>query len=53
MKNKRSISQYSLLLVGCVFGLGGGGVAWIAGRHGLASAAWAGTAGLAAWAVYR
>jgi heavy metal translocating P-type ATPase len=47
VKNKRSISQYSLLLVGCVFGLGGGGVAWIAGRHGLASAAWAGTAGLA------
>jgi heavy metal translocating P-type ATPase len=41
------LSPSSLLLAGCVLGLGGGGVAWIAGRHGLEDALWAGTAGLA------
>ena len=35
-----------MFLIVCVLGLGGGGAAWIEGRHPLANALWAGTAGL-------
>ncbi len=41
------LSPLTLLLLGCLAGLGGGGAAWIAGRHGLGDALWAATAALA------
>jgi heavy metal translocating P-type ATPase len=41
------INPALLLLSACVIGLTGGGGAWFAGRHVLAAALWAGTAGLA------
>jgi heavy metal translocating P-type ATPase len=41
------ISPITLLLLGCVIGLGGGGAAWIAGRPALGDALWAATAALA------
>lgn len=47
MTKRRPISLTTLLLFGCVVGLSGGGVAWLAGRHGLGDVLWAGTAGLA------
>jgi heavy metal translocating P-type ATPase len=46
MIDLRPIRPATLLLTGCLLGLGGGGAAWIAGRHLLADALWAGTAGL-------
>jgi heavy metal translocating P-type ATPase len=47
MKDLRPIRPATLFLMACVLGLGSGGAAWIAGRHPLAGALWAGTAGLA------
>ena len=47
MKDLRPIRPATLFLMACVLGLGSGGAAWIAGRHPLADALWAGTAGLA------
>ena len=41
------LSPLTFLLLGCLAGLGGGGAAWIAGRHGLGDALWATTAALA------
>ena len=41
------LSPLTLLLLGCLAGLGGGGAAWIAGTHGLGDALWAATAALA------
>ena len=47
MKQLRPITLTTLLLFGCLIGLSSGAVAWLAGRHGLGEAFWAGTAGLA------
>ena len=47
MKKHLPFSPLTLLLLGCVVGLSGGGAAWITGRHELGDALWAGTAGLA------
>jgi heavy metal translocating P-type ATPase len=46
MKNIRRTSSATLFLVACALGLSSGGVAWLAGRHWLADALWAGTASL-------
>lgn len=46
MKKLPPMSSATLFLMACVLGLGSGGAAWIAGRHPLADALWAGTAGL-------
>src|SRR5438128_1091469 len=46
MKKLLPMSSATLLLMVCVLGLGGGGAAWIEGRHTLANALWVGTAGL-------
>jgi len=41
-----SVSRTWLLLATCIVGLGAGATAWVAGRHGVAHAAWAATAGV-------
>ena len=46
MKKLLPMSSATLFLMACVLGLSSGGAAWIAGRHPLADALWAGTAGL-------
>ena len=47
MKKRVAVSSAMVILSGCVLGLSGGGAAWIAGRHQIAEALWAGVAGLA------
>jgi len=46
MKKLLPMSSATLYLMVCVLGLGGGGAAWIEGRHPLANALWAATASL-------
>ncbi len=46
MKKLLPMSSAILFLMASVLGLGSGGAAWIAGKHPLADALWAGTAGL-------
>ena len=41
------IGRTTVLLLGCLVGLCAGGAAWVAAKHGLADALWAGTASLA------
>jgi len=47
MKARHPIGPPSFFLLACVVGLSGGGVARIAGRHGLGDGLWAATAGVA------